>query len=311
VRLAFSSILLGLCWFAAVNIAGTLVAWLLSRAIGNRHCSAGVLLGVRLLPAFVSAFFVAAVFLPAHWRFEPRESDESFGVAIGAVAVLALTLLGRSALRAARILRTDMQLSAMTRRLATRRGIAFEVTGLPGVSLAGILRPKILVGSRALAALTPAELDVAISHEIAHQRSLDNFKRFLIRCAPDVFGWMPAARRLEARWEAETECQADARAVRGDDSRAVILASALVKVARLARPGSLEPSPAWSAYHVPTLLETRVRRLVAGHATAPRPLAVLWCALAATAIALPVGAWALNFSYSLHVATEAMVAYLP
>ena len=201
-KLAFSSILLGFSWFAAVNLGATVIAWAIARAIGGFRCGAGVLLGVRLMPALVSSFFVAAMFLPAHWRFERADSDETFGVVLGALALLGLALVGRSLLRAYSLLRTDLQLdarlTALTRQLGTPRGIAFEVTGLAGVSLAGILRPKILVGSRALAALTPAELEVAISHEVAHQRSLDNLKRFLICCAPDVFGWLPAARRLEA-----------------------------------------------------------------------------------------------------------------
>jgi len=311
VRLAFSSILLGLCWFAIVNVASTLVAAVLTRLIGNRRCSAGLLLGLRLLPAALSTFFVLSMFLPAHWRFEPAGSDETFGVTLALFAALSLLLIGRSTLRAARMLRTDMRLAAMTRRLATPRGIAFEVTDLPGVSLAGILRPKILVGSQALATLTPAELDVAISHEIAHQRSLDNFKRFLICCAPDVFGWLPEARTLESRWEAETECQADALAVRGDDNRAVSLASALVKVARLTRPGAISPSPAWSGFHVPTLLEMRVRYLVDGHTRAPRTRAAVWRAFVAAALSLPASAWLLDFSYTLHEVTETMVTYLP
>ena len=92
---------------------------------------------------------------------------------------------------------------------ATSSG-AFEIGGLPGVSLAGIWRPRILIGSEALSALTPAELDVAISHEVAHQRSQDNLKRFLMFCAPDLFGWTRVARQLEERWQAEAECEADA-----------------------------------------------------------------------------------------------------
>jgi beta-lactamase regulating signal transducer with metallopeptidase domain len=311
VRLVFSSVLLGASWFVAINVTATVVAWALARAIGERRCSADVLLGVRLMPAAVSSFFVAAMFLPVHWRLEPVNSSERFGAVIGVLALVGLGLLVRSLLRAFRILRTDMQLEAMTRRLATPRGIAFEVTGLSGVSLAGILRPKILIGSRAFATLTPAELDVAIAHEVAHQRALDNLKRFLICCAPDVFGWLPAARRLEQRWEAETECQADARAVRGDDGRAVTLASALVKVARLARGGAIDPSPAWSAFHVPTLLETRVRRLVDGYGPAPRALATLWGTVAAAAVALPAATWFLDLSHTLHLVTEAMVTRLP
>ncbi len=82
------------------------------------------------------------------------------------------------------------------------------------------------------------------------------------------------ARQLEERWQAEAECEADAHAVRGDGHRAVVLAAALVKVARLGGVTAVPPIiPAWtsSAFHVPTLLEMRVRRLVSG--SAPRPAA--------------------------------------
>src|SRR4029453_6407376 len=107
---------------------------------------------------------------------------------------------------------------------------------------------------------------VAISHETAHERSRDNLKRFLMYCAPDLFGWSRTARELEDAWQRQSEYFADDYAVMGDESRAVVLASALVKVAQLSRRtrGVATPVPAWSAFHVPSLLETRVRRLVAG-----------------------------------------------
>jgi beta-lactamase regulating signal transducer with metallopeptidase domain len=311
VRLVISSAVLGLVWFAAANLVATALTWALVHATSARRLSANALLAQRFLPAGLSTFFVAAVFLPAHLRYEPVESDESLGVVLATLAALGLTLIGRSVVRAARILRTDIRLARMTTRVARPRGGILEVSGLAGVSLAGILRPKILVGSAAFAALTPAELDVAISHELAHRRSRDNFKRFLVCCAPDFFGLLPAARRLEDRWEAETECQADAHAVGGDDSRAVVLASALVKVARLARPAAISPSPVWSGFHVAALLETRVRRLVDGQARVYRARAAFRRATAAAAVAIPAGAWMLDLSYSVHQVTEALVTYLP
>jgi hypothetical protein len=307
-----SSALLGLAWFAATNVVGTVVAWALERASASRRLSTGALLALRLLPAALSAFFVAAWFLPAHLQYEPAQTDESFGFTLGALAALGLALIGRSLVRAARILRTDLRLAAVAARVGRPRGgMVFEVNGLGGVSLAGIFRPKILIGSAAFTELTPAELDVAISHEMAHRQSLDNFKRFLICCAPDLFALLPAARRLEDRWEAETECQADARAVDGDDRRAIVLASALVKVARLARPAPLSPSPVWSGFHVAALLETRVKRLVGGEASVPRTRAEVWRTIAAAAIALPAAAWMLDLSYAVHLVTEALVTSLP
>jgi hypothetical protein len=133
-----------------------------------------------------------------------------------------------------------------------------------------------------------------------------------------VFGWSTAARDLEARWLAEVECQADARAVGGDDGRAVLLASALVKVARLTRrPGPVVASPAWSALHLAALLETRVRRLTAARAAAQvgsgriSGLLVFTTLTTLTAVGLSMAAWLSDGSYVLHLVTESMVTHLP
>jgi len=310
-RLLLSSALLGLTWFAAVNAVVSIIAGMLARRSGSY--SGRGLVTLRLLPAAASSVFVVGVFLPAHWRFEYPDKPESFGIVLGALAALALGLLLRSAWRAARVGWASYRIDTLTRRSPKRLPAgAFEVVGLSGVSLAGILRPRILVGSEALAALTPAELDLAISHEIAHRRSGDNLKRFLIYCAPDLFGGFSAARRLEEQWQADAECQADAHAVSGDATRAVVLAAALVKVARLAcGPDIAVRSPAWSAFHVPTLLEMRVRRLVAGPRIPAAARGKLWCASGMLAVAVPAGIWLLDLAYGLHLVTEAMVTSLP
>jgi hypothetical protein len=133
-------------------------------------------------------------------------------------------------------------------------------------------------------------------------------------CSPDLLGWTAAARELERRWEAEAECEADTRAVMGQGSRAMALASALVKVARLQGSRAQSPSPRWSlssAFHVPTLLELRVRRLVSGAFVPARGgRARAWSA-AAVAIALSAVVWTTPVSHLLHLVTEAMVTHLP
>jgi len=314
-RLVLSSVLLGLAWFGAINIAGTIVASLMGRAAiagGVRHAS--LLLSIRLLPAAASVFFVSAIFLPAHWRFEEANTRESFGLVLGAIAVVAASVLLRSVFRAIHTAWRGHRLLVAARRTATPLADcnALAVRGLRGVSLAGVLRPQILVGRDALDALSAAELDAAISHEVAHRRSRDNLKRFLLHCSPDLFGLLPIARRLEARWEAEAECQADAAAVGGDDRRGVVLASALVKVARLkSRGATIVPTPAWSAFHVPTLLEMRVRRLVGGNAIERSPNRPLWTPLAFAAPTAAVVIWLADLSYGLHLITEALVTHLP
>jgi hypothetical protein len=321
-RLVLSSVLLGLVWFVAVNTVATLAAWTLGHVIIRRAGPIGAsrllpdgasrLLIVRLLPAAVSSFFVLAVFLPAHWRFEPVDSDESFGVVLGTVAALGLWLVLGAAWRALRAGLEGYRFATLVRRAARREADAFVLSGLSGVSLAGIWRPRILIGSEARAALTPSELDLAISHEIAHRRSKDNLKRFLMFASPDLFRWTRVARQLEDRWQAEAECEADAHAVRGDAHRAVVLAAALVKVARLGGVAAVPLiTPAWtsSAFHVPTLLEMRVRRLVSG--SAPRPADTRGWSGTAISAGIAAGVWLVGFSDALHLITETLVIRLP
>ena len=315
-RLILSSVLLGLMWFAVVNAAASLVAWVFGRFLLRRreHVGAGLALGVRLFPAAVSSVFVLAVFLPAHWRFEPAESDESFGIVLGVVAALGLCLVSRAVWRAARAGLAGHRFAALLRRAGAHAGgEVFELGGLPGVSLAGIWRPRVVVGPDARAALTPAELDLAVAHERAHRRSGDNLKRFLVHAAPDMFGWTTVARQLENRWQAEAECEADADAVGGDGDRAVVLAAALVKVARLATLAGLQSvPPAWtsSAFHVPTLLELRVRRLLTGSFPPAAARRLGWSSAVVSA-SLAAGLWLAGFSHTLHSVTETLVTHLP
>jgi hypothetical protein len=267
-----TALLLSLAWFAALNAAASLVAWILAHVLDSRRLGRrpGLLLWLRLMPAAVSILFVVAIFLPAHWRFEPRGVEETFGQGVYALALAGALLVLRSIARMASVAHAGWQLRACTAlpRIASRDAgdtVVYEVEGLAGVSLAGVVRPRILVGPAVRRTLSAAEFGAAVAHEMAHRVAGDNVKRFLIFCAPDFFGPSAAARRIEEQWRASAEWQADARAVDGDGRRAVDLASALVKVAQIASaaPARLE-SPAWSTLHDAPLLERRVRRLIGG-----------------------------------------------
>ncbi len=184
--------------------------------------------------------------------------------------------------------------------------------GLTAVSLAGVFRTRILVGTAVRRVLSADELDVALAHERAHRGAFDNLKRFLMFCAPDVLGVSAASRELEARWRATAEWRADIEAVNGDGLRAVRLASALVKVSRLAaRQGSFVTSPTWSSLHEAAQLEMRVRRLVRGDAPAvarSRHGAGLMLAALAGVCVLGVSATAAPVVQQM---TEALVRLLP
>lgn len=272
-----STLLLGLAWFAVINAAVSALSWALASALAASTRRPGLLLTVRLLPAAASLLFVVTMFVPAHWRFEPGNTGESFGIIFYALAAAGAALLLRSAGRALLVARAGrrLQVCDQLQRIGAASAGIYEVRGMSGVSLAGVLRPRVLVGASVRCQLTAPELEVAVAHEMAHRHAYDNVKRSLMFCAPDMFGASRAARGIEDRWRASAECLADARAVDGDARRALDLASALVKVARLGvAPAGALTSPAWSTLHEVTphgspLLEMRVRRLVVG--ATPKP----------------------------------------
>lgn len=306
----YNAALLALGWFAAVNTLLSLTAWGAWRAVRGRDVSAGALLGLRLLPAAGSILFTVAVFAPTHWRFEPRGTGETFGFGVHLLAALGLVLLVRSGWRLASVASASRTLARSTalQRLQAGGAEIFEVDGMTGVSLAGVLRPRIFVGSAVRRALTPAELDAAIAHEMAHDAYRDNWKRLAIACAPDIFGRSSAARDIERRWSALAECRADARAAAGDATRAAHLASALVKVARLGV--AAPPSAAWSTLHDEPLLAERVHRLV-GDETPAVPRAGRSPAIAFCLLVLAVAASDVWLAASLHELTETLAHLLP
>ena len=317
-KVLLSAGLLGLAWLAAINAVLTLLAWLTAYGLLRRTepvPGAGVpgaaLLAVRLLPAAGAALFVAAGFLPAHVWLEPANADESFGAIVIALSAAGVILAGRALWRAGRVLAASRAVARLVQQpIETPCGRAYAVAGFNGVSLAGVLRTRVIVGERVRRILTDDELREAVAHEQAHRAAFDNAKRCAMYCAADLFGATAAARALEDRWRAQAEWLADARAAAGASRRALHLASALVKVARQcgAAPHPLL-SRAWSTFHEPALLETRVRRLVSGSA-APVP-GVRWGAGLAAGLVAAGLAWNADALTRIHEITEALILRLP
>ena len=141
-------------------------------------------------------------------------------------------------------------------------------------------------------------------------------------CAPDLFGWTRVARQLEERWQAEAECEADACAVRGDGQRAVMLASALVKVARLGCAGTFTRlargdagTQSWSPWTVERVSRADAARDAraaprVGRRCLRRAGRLAWSG-ATVSLGILAGLWLLGFSHTLHLVTEAMVTLLP
>jgi hypothetical protein len=306
---------LALAWFAGTNALLSLLslaaATLFRDGLHADAWRARRLLAIRLAPAVTSVTIAAIVFLPAHVWLEPLRNDERIGFVPLALAAFGMALLAISVYRCAATLRRMARLAAVGpwRELRRGRERLRDVQGLHGIALAGIFRPRILVGRRARQVLTAAELEVAVAHERAHQHARDNLSRVVMYCAPDFFGWSAQARRIERLWEGEAECLADATAAAGSPVRATRLASALVKVARLAS-GDPAWSPGWSTLHHPTLIETRVRLLVSGARLTPAPARCLGAA-AGCGIAAVTGAWMIGIPQRMHWITEELLTLLP
>jgi hypothetical protein len=307
--MATRGLLLALAWFAAVNAGASLISWVFATGLSSprQREKSRLLLSIRLFPAVASIVFAGALFLPSHWVFEPRDANETLGVVWYAAALTGLLMLVHSSARALEIFRGGRRLRTGERRSTLDIADVREVEGLRGLSLAGVVRPRILIGPAVAQELSSAELEVAVAHELAHKQAFDNLARWAMLCAPDFLGISGAARRLERDWHAAAE----SRAVRGDSIRAVHLASALVKVTRLAAEGPASPRvPAWSTLNDPPLLEQRVRRLVAGAVPVAAPgrsrtIPALVTLGAAFLLAVPA------LAVAVHRLTETLVNLLP
>jgi Zn-dependent protease with chaperone function len=89
---------LALAWFLIINVSASgLVAFASTRRAEAR--SPAGWFALRILPGSTAILFVALVFVPAYWRYEPRETLEGFDVTLTTCAVLAAVLLAAAAFR--------------------------------------------------------------------------------------------------------------------------------------------------------------------------------------------------------------------
>ena len=307
---------LALAWLLLCNLAATAVVAVVALRLTaeSRPGSPGFWLAVRLSPAALSMAFVALVFVPSYWRYEPREFVEGFDISLTTLAALAIAVVVAAALRGATAwrrarIRTDAWMCTSVRlRLAAASIPVYAIdTAAPIMALVGFWRPRLLIARPVLAALTEEELSVSVAHELGHWRAWDNLKRLAMRAAPDLLFASGVAGVIERRWVAAAEQVADTGAGNSDSARCA-LASALVKVARLTPPVSSIAEPI-SALVDGGDITARVQRLLGDPASSPRPRPTRWLPLA-----IPVAALALSYTPLLlivHAATEILVNSLP
>lgn len=271
---------------------------------------ARLLLALTTGPAILGLAIAFGVALPAFVRFEPAHTGEPHGALLPLLAVAGAVMLGTILWRGARMLFASRLLVARWARSGApltdaRWGMPATAidAGFPVVAIAGIFHPRLFIDRGVLAACSPRELDAIAAHERAHLHRGDNLRRLVIgACAG-------AASARAAAWRQASEEVADDRAAASPHG-AVELASALLKISRLAPAGSIDEA-ALSTIHDGGCLETRVRKLLATRDSSPpaSPISAAWMPL------LPVVfvalAWNDSLLRSVHAGLELLVRHLP
>lgn len=289
-------VVVGLATFTAMSLAATpLVPLALRRARGLAPDGrAGALLFARLLPVSVGAL-AALLATAAYLRFEPRD-EEPTGLLIQALAAMALLLVSGSLVRwAAMAWRTRRTVAQWMR---SARPLTLEGVGIPAsvidsafpvVAVVGAFRPRLIVARSVLDACPAPELDAVLAHERHHVARRDNLRRAVLAAVPDLLSWFPLSTRIADGWREASEDAADDAAERTGAAGRLGLASALVRVARLAPPDAAVPAGPVSMLLAADCLERRVRRLLAPAAAAPTTRRLFGPVLLAGAACAPFG----------------------
>lgn len=311
--------------FFLSSVATSIAAAFLSRAIGARRGAwtsreAGALAIFRLLPATSALALTLFVLGPGYFEHEQRGDPEGSGYGLIALALGGAWIVGGAIARLARACRR----TAAIRRQWLTEGRAVDIpdAGMPAyvldlpfplVAVLGIVRPRLFVSQTVLDECSCDEMRAIVEHERAHVRRRDNAVRLLMDTAPDLLALTRAPGAVAAAWHQAVEHRADDAA-----SRRLDLASALVKVARLATleatPRAIElPASALYRGEGTDLIGARVRRLVADDDAAPWPHWVAAMAGSAAAIGAGVAAAAVTGAASrlAHAVLEITVSRLP
>ena len=267
----------------SIGVAG---AWQFLR---NRTATwdASSLYGLRALPLTAAAVLVIFLVIPSFLRLEQYQAEETIGclglgLAFGGIVVVGFGAI--SALLAWSKARRFLASCPETRRWQLDNSGASVVeiaTANPMLLVAGIYRPKVLISEQAVRLLDPCEMQAAIRHELAHARSHDNFKKLAFQVSR-----FPFLSGLERSWMQAAELAADDAAVT-DESSAVDLASALLKVATRTSARGMPALATSLLPHTEQALRTRIERLITWqHRPASAPRRQLWALFILTGLGM-------------------------
>ena len=266
--------------------------WRVSRRkldLSSPRVAAHILLAIRFAPLVVTLIVLAAFVIPSFLEFEPRTTIEPLSFTLlSLAAVTALILTGSllrcfaAVLQSRRVMRAWMSSAkpeiVSVEEMPAPNGIKVQRCEMesPVIAVMGIWPTRIFTANKVFEALTTEELNAALRHEAIHVRSFDVLKKMFLQLAPTFLPGVDLLKGVNAQWSRMCELAADEESVAGDAPRTLHLASALVKVARLANPGSELPTLSAALHGRDSLLNHRVRRLleISEHpgAIAPQPV---------------------------------------
>jgi hypothetical protein len=229
--------------------------------------AASILFALRLIPGTTACLAVLGFCIPSYIWLEPRKAPEGVGLACIGLAILGAAVCADSTSRLAASIRKSIRFGRAcevegrkTRLPVGGAPICVVPQDAPILAVVGILRPKLVVSTSVLRALPPDEWHAALRHERAHRIWRDNLKRLALIASPRAIPILGGLSLIENEWARFTEWAADDLAAEGDPHRAISLAAALVRVARL---GAAAPHPAIvSSLADSTDLSERVERLL-------------------------------------------------
>lgn len=201
---------------------------------------------LRMLPFAMGTVAVLFLCVPSYLWLEPQASYERIGWACLTVALLGVAGWVGSIARVARAVGASVRIGHAWQKSGCEallpgdlaKAVIVEKDG-PLLALVGVFRPRLVVSRAMLRSLSTEELQLALQHEIAHRSSRDNLKRLLLLLAPTPIPFFRGFASLQHTWAKLSEWAADDEAVRGDSRRALSLAAALLRVARMGEASGL------------------------------------------------------------------------
>ena len=208
------------------------------RSVPLRHRER-MLYALQLFPFVLAAAFTSCFAIPRYVANETNFAPEAVGwgcvLLCAALACWWSMKLSGGVRMAVRTMRFRQACEGDSAGTFAKETPVVVVGGVrPRVALVGLLRPFIFI-SRSLVedgGLGKPALEVVLDHERSHAAQGDNWKLLSLRCLPRLNLRLTGGKTWMQLWQNAAEWAADEDAVRGDNSRALLLAETLVALAR-------------------------------------------------------------------------------